>query len=554
VPDRGGIPSTSPALHRPFDPAYFRRVRWWLLSLGWLFWGCGGEKQGRTYVRIALFSPYTSLDPLYARDLVSVWLTQQLFEGLMRYDDSLQLIPGLAARYDVLDGGRVYRFYLRRGVTYHQRPERTLRAEDVLYNWHRLADPTWASPGSYVFEGLIEGWHAYRAGQAQSISGLRTIGDSIVEVRLEKPYAPFLHLLTLPYTYIALPESVAALGRAFGERPVGTGPFRLQHLETGRMVVMQRWENYWGGPPRLPGLVFQWFGNRLWAYEALRRGEIDAIEGLDRNLAYLLRTDSTWKAWANLRSEPTLGIEYLGIDRTGPLREKALRAALAWLIQQLPLTEVVYQGHATPARNFVPPLLTDNTPIFPPPPAESTLEKLRQTPLTLYAPPAFRELCEYLQSRLAREGLRLRVEYLLGPSLRERLQKTALPLWKASWIADFPEAENFLILFEGDKVVPQGPNTTRFRDREVDSLLRLARQTLNEAHRKALYAEIERRVLSEWPVIPLYHPHNVWLVRREVQGFPCGRLTVLFPLGGVWKGSPGDGGKEAGAPLGHATR
>jgi ABC-type dipeptide transport system, periplasmic component len=128
-------------------------VRWWLLGLGWLFWGCGGERQERTYVRIALFSPYTSLDPLYARDLVSVWLTQQLFEGLMRYDDSLQLIPGLAARYDVLDGGRVYRFYLRRGVTYHQRPERTLRAEDVLYNWHRLADPTWASPGSYVLKG-----------------------------------------------------------------------------------------------------------------------------------------------------------------------------------------------------------------------------------------------------------------------------------------------------------------------------------------------------------------------------------------------------------------
>jgi oligopeptide transport system substrate-binding protein len=132
---------------------------------------------------------------------------------------------GWRARYDVLDGGRVYRFYLRRGVTYHQRPERTLRAEDVVYNWHRLANPTWASPGSYVFEGLIEGWHAYRAGQAQSISGLRTIGDSIVEVRLKSLMRRFCTCLRLPYTYIALPESVAALGRAFGERPVGTAPF-----------------------------------------------------------------------------------------------------------------------------------------------------------------------------------------------------------------------------------------------------------------------------------------------------------------------------------------
>jgi len=472
----------------------------------------------------------------------------------MQYDDSLRLIPGLAARYEVLEDGRVYRFYLRQRVTYHQRPDRTLRAEDVLYNWHRLADPAWASPGSYLFEGIIEGWHAYRAGQAKSISGLRALGDSIVEVRLEKPYAPFLHLLTLPYTYIALPESVAALGRAFGERPVGTGPFRLQHLETGRLVVLRRWENYWGGPPQVPGLVFQWFGSRLWAYEALRRGEIDAMEGLDRNLAYLLRIDSTWRAWANLRSAPALGIEYLGINLTGPLRERALRAALAWLIQQLPLTEVVYQGHATPAKNFVPPFLTGSSPIPSSPPADSTLDKLRQTPLTLYAPPAFRELCEYLQSRLTREGITLRIEYLLGPSLREYLQKTALPLWKASWIADFPDAENFLILFEGDKVVPQGPNTTRFQNKEVDSLLSLARLTLNEAYRKAIYAEIERRVLSEWPVIPLYHPHNVWLVRKEVQGFPCSRLTVWFQLRGVWKGPQGDGGKGAAAPLGHAIR
>ncbi len=504
-------------------------------------------------MRIALFSPYTSLDPLYARDLISVWLTQQLFEGLMQYDDSLRLIPGLAARYEVLEGGRAYRFHLRR-VAYHQRPDRLLRAEDVVYNWHRLADPAWASPGSYVFEGLIEGWRAYRAGQAKSISGLRSLGDSVVEVRLEKPYAPFLHLLTLPYTYIALPESVAALGRAFGERPVGTGPFRLQHLETGRLVVFRRWEKYWGGPPQVPGIAFQWFGNRLWAYEALRRSEIDAMEGLDRNLAYLLRTDSTWKAWANLRSEPALGIEYLGINLTGPLHERALRAALAWLIQQLPLTEVVYQGHATPAKSFVPPFLTGSSPIPSSPPADSTLDKLRQTPLILYAPPAFRELCEYLQSRLTREGLTLRVEYLLGPSLRERLQKTALPLWKASWIADFPDAENFLILFEGDKVVPQGPNTTRFRDRVVDSLLGLARQTLSEVYRKALYAEIEWRVLSEWPVIPLYHPHNVWLVRKEVQGFPCSRLTVSFRLGGVWKGPLVDGDKGAAAPPQRATR
>ncbi len=487
---------------------------------------------------MALFSPYTSLDPLYARDLVSVWLTQQLFEGLLTYNDSLGLAPALAKRYEVLEGGRVYRFYLRRAAYYH-RPDRFVKATDVLYNWHRLGNPQWASPGSYLFDGLIKGWSAYRQGKANTITGLRALSDSIVEVELERPYALFPYLLTLPYTYIALPESVEAYGRRFTEHPVGTGPFCLQYEETGRLLVLQRAKRI---PPEdttgIPGIAFQWFGNRLWAYEAMKRGEVDVIEGIDRNLAYLLRSDSSWSQWAMLISEPALGTEYLGIDVTfpGPLREASVRQALAWAISQLPIAEVVYQGHATPARSFVPSFLTGAQPPLPEPPDSLSWAKLRQTELTLYAAPSFRELCEYIQSRLARKGITLRIEYLLGPSLRERLQKTSLPLWKASWIADFPEAENFLILFEGDKVIPLGPNTTRFQDREVDSLLAIARTTLSIQQRKALYAEIERRVLMQWPVIPLYHPHNVWLVRREVVGFPRNRLSVWFPLGGIRKG------------------
>jgi len=514
-------------------------------ALSLMVWSCTSGPSSGSYLRIALFSPYTSLDPLYARDLVSVWLTQQIFEGLLTYDDSLRLAPALASRYEVLEGGRKYRFYLRRGVAYHHRPDRFVKASDVLYNWHRLCSPRWASPGSYLFDGLIEGWSACRQGKADTISGLRAIGDSIVEVQLEKPYALFPYLLTLPYTYIALPESVEAYGRRFAEHPVGTGPFRLQYEETGRLLVLRRFKkNEREDSTQVPGLVFQWFGNRLRAYEAMKRGEIDVIEGIDRNLAYLLNSDSSWTQWALLISEPALGVEYLGIDMTseGVLRELSVRRALARAIFRLPIAEVVYQGHATPARSFVPPLLTGGSSFQPEPPDSVTREKLRQAPLTLYAAPAFRELCEYLQSRLALEGISLRIEYLLGPSLRERLQKASLPLWKASWIADFPEAENFLILFEGDKVIPQGPNTTRFRDAGVDSLLSLARVTLDPHQRKALYAEIERRVLSQWPVIPLYHPHNVWLVRREVEGFPRSALSVWFPLRGIRKrGRVGDG-------------
>ncbi len=505
----------------------------WLIGGLLIALGCRRSSTESAYLRLALFSPYTSLDPVYARDLMSVWLTQQLFEGLLTYDDSLRLAPALATRYEVSEGGRCYRFYLRRAF-YHYRLDRPIRAADVLYNWHRLANPRSASPGSYLFDGLIEGWTAYRQGQAPTISGLGALGDSIVEVRLQKPYSLFPYLLTLPYAYIALPESVEAHQRRFAERPVGTGPFAFQYEESGRLLVLRRWEGHWQkAPPASPaGLVFRWFGQRLWAYEALRRGEIDALEGLDRNLAYLLRRDSTWTQWATLLSIPQLGTEYLGIDSRpeAPLSQPALREALAWAIYQLPLTEDLHQGHATLARAFLPPALRQYTPPPPKAPNSTTWQALTQRPLTLYAPLAFRELCEYLQSRLHRQGLTIKVEYLLGTSLRERLQKTPLPLWKASWIADFPDGENFLLLFESRNVVPQGPNTTRFRDAITDSLLEKSRLLQAPDQRKALYAAIEARVLQAWPVIPLYHPHTLWLLRKEVWDFPCSPLSVWLPL------------------------
>ncbi len=494
---------------------------------------CHSPPKPTPYLRIGLFSPHTSLDPLYARDQVSVWLVQQLFEGLVAYDTALRIVPALAARYEILDQGLRYRFYLRRGVRFH-RSNRTLCAQDVLYSWHRLADPQWASPGSYLFAGLVAGWDAYRNGTTKQITGLRAIGDSVVEVCLTRPYAPFLHLLTLPYAMVVFPEAAQAAGKRFSEHPIGTGPYQWHYEETGRLLVLQKNPHYWALDTASPaGLVFRWFANRLWAYEALRRAEIDAFEGLDRNLLHLLQSDSSWQVWAYHLAIPQLGTEYLGMDirPEAPLGDVRLRQALSWAVQQFDIAQTLFKGQVQLALTFLPPALRANEP--PPPPHEpdsQTWQRLQSLGLTLYGPPGAREVCEFLQSRLSHLGLHLKVDYLLGPSLRERLQKTSLPLWKASWIADFPDGENFLILFESSKVIPQGPNTTRFSDPIVDSLLEVSRRLIDQDSRRALYTEIEQRVLAQQPVIPLYHPQGHWLLRREVQTFPNSPLSVWLPL------------------------
>ncbi|MCX8113292.1 MAG: ABC transporter substrate-binding protein [Bacteroidia bacterium] len=498
--------------------------KWWkyIGLLGAL--GCREKETPPPEVlRIGLFAPYASLDPLYARDQTSVWFVQQLFKGLVTYDSSLRLIPAAAHRWEISPDGRVYRFFIRKDLTFVKHPHRHLRAQDVVYSWHRLADPHWASPGSYLFRGIIAGWEDFQQGKVPAISGLRALNDSVVEVTLQKPYALFLHLLTLPYAAIVLPEVAESLGRDFARQPVGLGPFYLLYEEQGRQIVLKRDT----GMPRK--IAFRWYPNRLWAWEALRRGEIDAFEGTDRALEYQLRQDTAWRSVIQRLSTPQLGTEYLGMNTQpgSPFADKKLRRALRSLIRKLhPTTALRIDG--TPARSFIPPPLLAKVPSDTI--SEKEIRSLQGHSFTLYAAPAFRELCEYIQAGFAREGVRLKVEYLFGPSLREQILKGHIKLWKASWLADFPDGENFLILFESSQRAPVGPNTTQFSHPLMDSLIAMSRRTLDASARRYWYSQAESLLAVECPVIPLYHAHGVWFVSKRVQNFPQSPLSVWLPL------------------------
>ncbi|MCS7153941.1 MAG: peptide ABC transporter substrate-binding protein [Bacteroidia bacterium] len=499
----------------------------WKALWGILLFSCTKQPTLPTdTLRIGLFSPYASLDPIYARDQVSVWFVQQLFMGLVTYDSALRIVPAAASRWEVSPDGRVYRFFLRHELTYTKHPQRHLRAQDVVYSWHRLANPRWASPGSYLFRDIIKGWREYQEGKAPSISGIRALSDTVLEVELQAPYAPFLHLLTMPYAAIVLPEVAESLGRDFAKQPVGLGPFYLLYEDKGRQVVFKR------DTGKIRKIAFRWYANRLWAWEALLRGEIDAFEGTDRALDYLLQKDTSWKSKILRLSTPQMGTEYLGMRTTkgSPFENKALRRAMLALLWRLSLRDKLGMD-CTPARSFIPPPLLDRIPTIDTSLTEKDLKLLRSAaPFTLYAAPSFRELCEYIQTALAQEGIPIQIQYLLGPSLREQITKGQIYFWKASWLADFPDGENFLILFESTQKAPVGPNTTAFAHSLMDSLIAESRQTSDPIQRRRLYTRAESLLLEEAPVIPLYHAHGIWFLSRRVRNFPQSPLPVWLPL------------------------
>ncbi|MGQ9864130.1 MAG: ABC transporter substrate-binding protein [Bacteroidia bacterium] len=493
--------------------------RWIAVWMG-VFWGCQSPPPS-TYFRIGVFSPFTSLDPAYARDQLSVWLTQQIFEGLVALDESLRVVPSLAYRWEVLPQG--YRFYLRRGVRFHDGD--TLKAQHVLISWQRILDPKTASPGRYIFLAHLDGAQEYAEGKTPSLRGVKVLSDSVLEVELRAPFTPFLQLLTLPYAFVVSPKALK-LGKAFAQKPIGTGPFSFLHHEENRSLHLRRFDAYWGKKTFLPGISFLWYDNRLWAWEDLRRNRLEAFEGTDYTLQVLLRNPPPS---CQILSTPQLGIEYLGLDcRAGGIFENV--GLRRWIYQNLHSDSLVSQilpGQAVAAWSFAPPELLDrpvkwSVPTAPPP-------DLPTRPVRFLAHPQFRWVAQYIQKKLGQAGLAVELEYTLGPSLREQIAKGTADMWKASWLADYPDATNFHELFLCSQKAPKGPNTTHFCDPRVDSLYAYSLRAPDSLRRK-LANHIEHQLNYFVPIIPLYRSQGIWTLRKEVENFPCNALPTWLPL------------------------
>ncbi|HPN17749.1 MAG TPA: ABC transporter substrate-binding protein, partial [Candidatus Aminicenantes bacterium] len=155
----------------------------------------------------------------------SVFVSQQIFDGLVRLDNDLNIVPDLAEYWDISEGGRCYTFYLRKGVRFHD--GRELTAGDVEFSLRRLMDPETESPFGRLFVDKVVGGEEFAAGAAEDVAGFRILDRYIFELHWKKPYVSALGLLSMSFCRILPRETVEEDGSRFFARPVGTGPFKF---------------------------------------------------------------------------------------------------------------------------------------------------------------------------------------------------------------------------------------------------------------------------------------------------------------------------------------
>jgi oligopeptide transport system substrate-binding protein len=453
-----------------------------------------------------------------------------IFSGLVRLNTDLQVEPDLAAGWQVSPDGTLYSFYLRPEATFHD--GRAVTAADVIYSWQRAAGPDLGSDTVLTYLGDIVGVADMVAGRADSISGLRAVDDHTLEVRIDAPKSYFLSKLTYPVAYVVDRESV---GRPdWQRRPNGSGPFTLDTWKDDEIMILARYDGYYGDPPALASVVYQMgAGIPMSMYEL---GQIDLVGVGGGNLERAQDPNSSFAD--ELRIGVDMCTTYVGFNnQRPPFDDPLVRRAFAMAIDQQRIVDGLYQGNALPAAGPLPPGMPGYTGDTGQTAYDSEAARQLLVQAGYEDPADFPALTfntsgyggagplETALITMWQENLGVTIEpVLLDPYeyLNELYSGNTGDLFTSGWCADYPDPENFLdILFH----TGSQQNLTGYSDPAVDALLEQARVEGDVQARLAQYGDIERQIVAGAPAVFLVHSLSAVLVKPYVENY------VLTPIG-----------------------
>ena len=496
-----------------------------------------------TYFRYNETAGLSSLDPAFAKSQAIIWATHQLYNTLVEVDSVGRLVPSVARSWEISADRRTYIFHLRTDVFFHDDPVfpggvgRQSVASDWMYSFHRLLDAQVASPGSWVFRDKVD-----------SLKPFEVIDDSTFQLNLSKPYHPILGILSMKYCSVVAPEAVKKYGMDFRRHPVGTGPFQLTAWAEGQTLILRKNDHYWERDlrgerlPYLPGLRVSFYDSKATEFLLFRQGQLDFINDLDASFKdeVLLKSGALKSIWQNkivLQTHPYLNTEYLGIQMDStqfssadPLRLRQVRQAINCGFDRRKMILYLRNSLSTPAESgFVPEGLPsfDSSKVrgyrYDP---ERAMQLLAEagfpggrglSPIQLQTIPIYAEMANFIARQLGEIGIPVQVDVIQKSLLLDLTAKGKSPFFRACWIADYPEAENYLSVFYSKNPAP--PNYTRFNNVAFDRVFEQAIQEVNDSVRYRLYQEADRIIVEESPVIPLWYDRVIRLVQPSVEGF-----------------------------------
>ena len=525
---------------------YFRIAIGGLLLLPLLFLGCttsAVESKTKQVFRYNEHKNIGALDPAFAKDNADISAVNQLFNGLVQMDSVMNVVPAIASSWEISENATVYTFELRSDVYFHTHDlfgvnqTRTVSAHDFVYSFDRLRDPKLASPGGWVL---------------QNVKSYKALNPHRFQIILKAPFPAFLGLLTMKYCSVVPKEIVTHFGTNFRSNPIGTGPYKFKRWEENNKLIFRKNNRYFETNnrgeklPYLEAVSITFLADKQSEFLQFIQGNLDYISGLDASYKDdILRADGTLKQTYNssvkMLRAPYLNTEYLGFYMDSKLPEyqsKLIRQALNYGFDRSKMMKYLRNGIGIPAEGgFIPkglPGHNENSGYnYQPKKAKQLLETYRkesgnlQPTLTLTTTSNYLSFSEFIQRELQSIGLTIQIEVMPPSSLKSAKSNGKVDLFRASWVADYPDAQNYLSLFYSGNFAPNGPNYTHFKDDQFDKWYEQAMLETDQTKRINLYRKMDALVLKKAPVVVLFYDEVIRFTSIDVTGLGINPTNLL---------------------------
>jgi peptide/nickel transport system substrate-binding protein len=482
-----------------------------------------------------------------------MWVTNQLFDGLVELDSAMAVVPCIAKTWEISEDGLHYTFHLRNDVLFHPSPlfadstDRRVTASDFVYSFNRLLDPQLASPATWIFSSV----------DRSRDGGFIAHNDSTLEIILREPFRPFLSILTMQYCNVVPREVVEYYGPDFRSHPIGCGPFKFAFWYEQVALVFHKHTAYWmrdNSGTRLPYLdavKIDFVKDMSVEFQGLLQGKYDFMSGIHSAFKdELLDADGNLHPMHSERIRfqrtPFIKTDYLGIlmdssasiNQNSPLKDVRVRRAISYAINKEEMVAYLRNNTVFPAESgFVPPMLNNGADekyyTYNPAVAKQLLTEagypngIGMPEVVISTTSDYTDLMEYIQHELEKIGIPVRINVLQGPALREQSAKAQLAVFRKSWLADYADAENFLTVFYSPNFCPNGPNYTHYKNERFDALYKQCRTERNDSLRKSIIHEMNDVLMQDAPVIPLYYDQVSHFVRSNVSGLQSNPVNML---------------------------
>jgi len=463
-------------------------------------------KETKDTIVFAQGADITSLDPQIGKQLRACYVTTQIFDTLVKFDENMQLVPSIAKSWEVLSDTS-YKFNLRDDVKFHNGD--LLTAEDVKYSIERAMKST------------------YVANYVDFISSVEISDKNTVIVNTKEPYAATLTTFTTPPTAI-IPKKVAeADEKGFALNPIGSGPYKFVEWKQGEYCKLEAFDDYFLGKPETKYVIMKVIPENAQRTILLETGEIDvAYEVLPNDLAKI-QDNKDLTALKEL-SFKTISMDFNNTSKK-PVSNKLVRKAIEYAIDKQLIVDKVLSGVGAPASTPVAPKLfgyNDKLATN-----KFDLEKAKALLKEAGYPNGFEmnlwtddsqtnvEICQVIQSELSELGIKVNIEIMEYGTLLSKVKNVNDEKYDA--------VVKFFNTVTGDGgfslynsfYSTSASNDIGYNNPEVDKLLMAGRTTLDSNKRIEAYNKVYEILQEDVPSVSIYYEEMIVGINKNVEGF-----------------------------------